>query len=251
MYRIFKKTLPVALMAAALLCSCGGISKKDYEAIQGRKYRFTKFYVFQSGTDEEHAMRLMKTVQADRLCRILEHKFGITVDSSEYELFIFSGDYTKITTGGLLKNLDYTWKSGSEAADSIELSIIIRDKQYSADTENEFSILMRTGGENRLRITGTILKFEDSLQTMAKRLRYKRLNENSDDIYASMDTSEQVKVAESSDRETRLSLEVAKNYTGNLEALKAESKKRMEAIPVKDRKKFRDDMVKYLDGLVR
>jgi hypothetical protein len=251
MYRIFIKTLPFALISAALLCSCGGISKKDYEAIQGRKYKFTRFYIFQSGTDQEHAMKLMKTVQADRLCRILEHKFGVSVDSSEYELFIFSGDYTKIATGGLLKNLDFTWESGSGAADSMELSIFIRDKQHSADAENEFNLLIRAGGENRLRISGTIMKFDDSLQTMAKRLRYKRLNENSDDIYASMDTGEQVRVAESPDRETRLALEVAKNYTGNLEALKSESKKRMDAIPVKDRRKFRNDMVKYLDELVK
>ncbi|MDR3237568.1 MAG: hypothetical protein LBT84_03610 [Spirochaetia bacterium] len=228
--------------------SCFTTAAKEYESIHGRHYRFQKIFFHQKGATHSSIFKAMNDIQLPKIMRLLEHKYGITVDYSEFDLFLFNKDPMKINADGLLSNVDFYWQSGAANPNSIELEVLFTEQTGGVDADKDFIVTIKAENSTKARIYGSFVSAIPSIPEIASRLGYKR---SVDEIYVNTGTNEQIDLNSKSDSQNYADMEISaeKNYIQKRMDIQSQMKEHYDSLPVKDRERYKEDIINFLNGI--
>ena len=174
MKKYFKTALLLILAALLSSLSCARMTKEDYDSIRGRSFCFNGFLYHRRMIDNQKAFRYMKGFPVNRVLKIMEHRYGITIDSSAYDIFMSVNDENRLTTSGILSTLNYSWQGKTSCRDIIELEIAVNEgSEPSIEARCEFNILLKLDNSKKFTVSGSIGSMSDPLPSIAKRLGYR------------------------------------------------------------------------------
>lgn len=245
--RCLKKELVSIVMLLFLISSCSAWNIKEWENIQDRNFYFQKFTYYEKGIKNKKAFEEMKNFPVDKILKIIIHKYNINVDTSEYEDFLLYENTSKIEPAGILS--PYIWENNSKNTNTIELEFRKELTSKLDYTLLRYYIFLKTNGKTRAEFMGQLNEQTPNLVTIAKAMDYSRVNPNSDDSYVNNENKSVVDLTtgifknKPPEAKGDLAVKAGKNYP---EKMKSEIKDYIKNLSPADRKKFRDDIIKYL-----
>jgi hypothetical protein len=246
-----KNLLLISLFLLTFIISCTSFSKKDWESLQDRNFYFQKFLLVKKGINDKIAFEKMKSFPVDKMLVLLAHKYNITIDSSEYADFITSNTAPQYEDKSLVSILrsEYNWESAKKDPNNIELTYYFLLENNNFDESIKFKIVFNIQGQEKQIIFVYILKTESTIDYLAQAIGYSRLNPKSDNIYVNNETKAQVDLTKAAflvqAKIPGKNIE-EKNKILSEETIKQNIKTYISKMPVGNRKKFRDNIIKFL-----
>lgn len=141
--------LSALLMFFFLIESCTIWNAKDWERLRDRRFAFQQFTYYEKGGDREQSCAFIKRFPVETILKVLAHRYALTIDYSEFEHFISSGDCSQIEVFGILSNEEFTWKSENPQPNTVEFEYrIVLDDDLSF-SGIRYKLLLKTDGETR------------------------------------------------------------------------------------------------------
>ncbi len=242
------KTEPVIIvMFLFILCSCSTWSNKEWENLQDRDFHFQKFSYFEKGVNNKKVFEEMKNFPVDKILKIITHKYGIKVDTTEYEDFLRYEDTSKIEQASIFS--PFIWGNSSKNTNTIELEFRKELTEKLDYTKLRYYLYLKTGGKTRAEFLAQLNEKTPYLVTIAKSMDYSRVNPNSDDSYVNngnksvVDLTTGIFKNKPADAKTDIAIKPGKDYP---EKMKSEIREYIKNLSPADRRRFRDDTIKYL-----
>ena len=239
---------PFICFMVLYLSGCSLISPKDYESVQGKHCYLSKVHFYRKGASPNTVFRLMNDMQIPKVMLLLEHKYGISVDYSEFDLFLYGKDPLKIRTEGLVSNNDFYWESVGKYSDRIEIDVLLTEVS-AMHFDRDYAIAIKVENSTKVRLIGSFVGDAPVLTEIASRLNYSK-KPASDDIYISKDTKEEIDLfAKFVQKKSSSEAEAEKNYVTKRGETRAKIKNSFDDLPVAERKRYIKDIRDYLDEL--
>ncbi len=238
------KTLTI-IIGLFFISTCSTWSMKDWEKIENRNFYFSKFFIYRKGSNRQEAFDVMKNFPVREIAKIISNKYNINVDVSEFEDFIFFGNVSKIKVSGLLIESNYVWESGDKNPNTVELEYVCKLDDQTVTEIKDFRIILKSNGKDRASFFGNLYDSDPLLVIVADRLGYSRLNKDSDDFYVNNITKEKVDLRTGPEDEKTIARR-KKIITNSEEQIKQQIKDYIKDMPQDKKRKFRDDIIKYL-----
>jgi hypothetical protein len=243
-----QKQLFFILLFMLLFISCSTWSKTEFEKLPDKNFNFQKFSYTQKGINGKKAFVEMKNFPTDKLLKVISHKYNISIDTSEYEDFLKFEDLSDLTITGFL-NQEYKWENKNKNKNIIEIEYRIDEKVQQQYFQRRYYIFIKIDGKSRTEFSGELSDKEPYLLTIAKDMDYSRVDKNSDNSYINDETKSVVDVStgifKNLPRESKadLTVKIGKDYP---DRMKNDIREYIKILSPADRKKFRDDTIKYL-----
>jgi hypothetical protein len=108
-----KKRILFSLCCAALFAcaSCTIWNTRDWQNLSDKKFHFQRFNYSYLGASRELAMSTMRESRLREALDLAEKKYGISIDTSEFEQFIAGGDAAALAEKGIFMGKEYEWLS--------------------------------------------------------------------------------------------------------------------------------------------
>ena len=244
-----KKSLLFSFICLAVLylSGCSLLSPKDYEGIQGEHYYLTKVHFFRKGATQASIFKLMNDMQIPKVMVLLEHKYGISVDYSEFDLFLYNKDPLKIRAEGLISDNDFFWESAGQYPNKIEIDVLLTEVS-ATNFDRDYSITIKTENSVKVRVRGSFVADVPAITEVASRLNYSK-KPACDDIYINKSTKEEIdlfsKIAQKSSPEAA----AERNYLLKSGEVKAKVREPYDGFSPAERERYIKDMRDYLDEL--
>jgi hypothetical protein len=237
-----KIKLLTILLALFFICSCASRNAKKWEELKDRDFYFQKFKYSEKGINKNKALEFMKRFPTGKILKILSHKYNINIDSSEFEDFLVSNKITEIKTKGLITDIEFIWQNKNKHENTIEFDYNnFLPNAMGFGEETEYIISLEVNDRNMDTFMGKIISKTPVLVTIANNIGYSRLNENSDDFYINKENKSVVCLTSAAAME--------KNIISK-ESIKKEIKEFMNTMKQDEKKKFRDDIIKFLYNVI-
>jgi hypothetical protein len=250
--KIFKKNpLLISLLLLTLILSCTSFSKKDWESLQDRNFYFQKFLLVRKGINDKIAFEKMKSFPVDKMLALLAHKYNITIDSSDYADFITSDTAPQYEDKSLVSILrsEYNWESAKKNPNNIELTYYFLFDNNTLYETVKFKIVINVHGQEKEVIYNDLFETKSTIEYLAKGFGYSRLNPKSDNIYVNNETKAQVDLTKSAfvvqAKITEKNID-EKNKILSEDTIKQDIKTYINKMPAGNKKKFRDNIIKFL-----
>jgi hypothetical protein len=230
------------------ISSCSTWSNKEWENLQDKNFHFQKFMYSQKGINSKKAFEEIKNFPADKVLKVIAHKYNINIDTSEYEEFLAYEDISNLAVTGFL-NENYTWENKNKNTNVIELEYrrdFLNREQYN---KIRFYIFINVNGKTRTEFLGELTEKVPFLLTIAKSMDYSRVDKNSDSSYVNNETKAVVDLTTGvfknipRDAKAGQEVKIGKDYP---DKMKNDIREYIKSLSPADRKKFRDDTIKYL-----
>lgn len=190
------KIIIILIFLLFSVISCVELSKKELEELPGEKFYFQKFYYHQTGTNCKRVFNIMKLFPMDNIMKIVEHKYGISIETSKFDNFISANDPSKIKSEDLiLIATDYTWESDSKKPNGIEFELYFQKRMDIGKEYNEYKIYLIMDDKKRVIGYGGFFNPELVLPTVAGDLGYERLKKDNGDIYKNKKNKSQINLS--------------------------------------------------------
>ena len=227
---------------------CSLITPKDYESIKGKQYHLSKIHFFRKGATHNSIFKLMNDMQFPKIMLLLEHKYGISVDYSEFNLFLHNKDPLKIRAEGLLANNDFFWESVGKEPNRIEINVSLTETS-AMNFDRDYSIVVKVEKSTKVRVRGSFAGDIPTLTEIATRLNYSKKSA-SDYIYINRDTKEEIDLSlELTQNRISPEAEAEKNYVSKRSEIRNKFKDFYDGLSPADRERYIKDMRDYLDEL--
>lgn len=238
MNKIKKNMLLILLLVLFSAGSCASRSAKEWDELKDRDFYFQKFKYSVKGIKKDQALEFMKRFPTKKIFKILSHKFNINIDSSEFENFFSSKNYSEFKTKGLISDLEFIWQNKNKHANTIELDYnTYFPTPLGFSDDKEYIITLKVDNRGWNTFIGKIIDNRSALQSIANSIGYSRLNENSDDFYINKENKTVVCL---------VSPEAMEKTTISKESIKKQIKEYINTMKQDEKKKFRDDIIKFL-----
>ena len=230
---------------------CSLISAKEYEIIQGRDYQLQKVYFIQKGATQQTILKAMHSIQVIKTMRLMEHKYNINIDCTEFDIFLLNDDATKIKAEGLLSKTEFTWESKTIFPNIIEYTVTLDSFSNPGVETKDYSIIIKVGGKEAARINGNFLADAPTFQETAKRLNYQK-KEVPGEVYTNLDTMQDIDLNAVSEKKAGdAEVRKLKEYITKQKEIQTLIKSQTETLPSEYRQKYKDDIVNYLDEVLK
>jgi len=222
--------------------SCSTLNTKEVENLKDKKFYLQNFKYSEKGINKKTAFEIIEKFPTDRILQIISHKYSIIIDSSDFEEFIISENSPMLKTKGMLFDIAYIWENSNKHDNIIEIEYInYFSDSYKTDTDKEFVISVKAGGKTVDTFMGKIIDKIPALISIAKSMDYARVDEKNDDLYLNKITKGTVSLISSNLKEKK---KIAKK--NSKEKIIQDIKNYLESISPDEKKKFRDEIIKFL-----
>lgn len=154
---------------AVLVSSCTMWNERDWAALQDRRFHFQRFLFTHLGGSSESAFAVMKQARIAELMPLVERKYGIQADMSEFAAFLEHGGPAGLSATGALMNSEFFWKSATPRGNSIEFEYHVKSDDYDTGGYH-YRLILLSGGKVRAFLSGTVRKSDDLYPSLAKNL---------------------------------------------------------------------------------
>jgi hypothetical protein len=186
------------ILIIAGLFSCSSLSQKEIQNIKGQNFYFQKINYTDRYTEKETIYEIFHKFPFEKITKLIDNKYGIVSDTSEFANFKSSNDDSKIKIKGLyVLTLAYTWESPSKNDNHIEFDVTVKkhgeNEVVKSLDEIKFCSFLVTK-EKKSTISDITVFTNDIFAIfpdIAKSLGYERLNKNSE-IYVNTKDKSQV-----------------------------------------------------------
>jgi hypothetical protein len=127
--------------------SCSSYTKKDFADKNIVKIPFARFLYHNKGKDDQYAFNVMQSVKVKEMFALVKEKYGIEIDTTEYDKFLEKGDAKPIISLGWGPlNTYFSWqlKEFFKTKTRAEIAFtIVEDMEYdTVEVDFEFSIFV-------------------------------------------------------------------------------------------------------------
>jgi hypothetical protein len=161
--------LLVPVIIAALVSSCTMWNERDWAALQDRSFHFQRFLFTHLGGSSEGAFAVMKHARIAELMPLVERKYGIQADMSEFAAFCAHGGPAGLSATGALMNREFFWKSAAQRGNTIEFEYHVKSDDYDTGGYH-YRLILLSGGKVRAFLSGTVRKSDDLYASLAQNL---------------------------------------------------------------------------------
>jgi hypothetical protein len=242
MNKIKKNLYMLLILSVFFISSCATWNTKDLSDLKQKTFYLQKFNYSKKGLNKKTAIDRMGKFPTEQILKILAHKCDITIDSSEFENFILSGNTSEMQAKGLFIDVEFIWENKNKHANTIEIEYenLPPSKGNVMDNIEKFTISLKINGKNKVVFMKNIDKTQ-ILVTIAEEMGYSRQNKDSDDYYINKENKSIVDLTAIELKEKKITVKK------NLEVkFKQEIKDYMNTLPKEEKIKFRDTFVKFL-----
>ncbi len=231
---IEKKHILFSLCAALFACaSCTIWNTRDWQGLSDKKFYFQRFNYSYLGANRELAMATMRESRLREALDLAEKKYGISIDTSEFEQFIAEGDTRALAEKGIFMGKEYEWLSQGKKSNAVEFEYYVKTDDIEFGGYN-FRLIIKTDGRTRAFLSGTVKESAKVYPALASQLGGV--------------ISPQPKAAKAG-----ISSKTAAGASGRrkFEAegrIKDQIDSYMQGLSADDRTKFRDEMLRFLKG---
>lgn len=245
-----KKPIALLIMFCALALGCANRYLKGYDVIHGRNFVFTKTFFYQKGANQQIIFNKLKSMEMQKVMRLLEYRYSITVDTSEFELFLYANNPSRIKASGLLSNTDFTWEAANTSQNKIEIECSIKDTNNAFYQEKDFKIFIYADGKRAATIYGNFLDEYPSMSEFAFSLGYAKENQLAESIYIDTLNRQQINInaAQGVAAYKDPAVVAEKQYLQKTAELKAKIQEQAETLPVNQRARYRQEIIDYLNS---
>ncbi len=239
--------------AIILLCSAGCSSRylKNYEVIHGRNFTFQKIKLEHRGIDSEKALEDIKSVNIPMVMKLLEHQYSVTIDSGEFELFIFADDPSKLKEEGLLGTISYEWENPVPSQDFITMEYSLKDNGLNGHIK-DMVITFYADGEAASRVFGSFLGDAPTLNEWAVCLGYTQVPESSG-LYQNTLNKQIIdlgaKSKEDAEKQQAVEMQAEKDFITQKKEITTRMKEHYTNMPTRFRERYKKDLIEFIDKL--
>ena len=230
----------VMVISLSGIISCTKWSTRDWNEIKDRKFYFQKFTYKHTGETQESSFDFMKSTPLTEMLNMVANKYNIIIDVTEFQNFIYSGDYLMIDTFGVFQDEVFTWESRKKQVNQIEIEYEMRPEIELKSEAIIYRFLIKNNGRVRASYFDRVYDKKDILKNLATNLGYG----------GTADIKNRLIVADRKSRES---------YTYNSNDVKNETEaiiKRQIALYVRglkpdEKKVFRNELVRFINEICR
>ena len=238
-------------LAGLYFSGCSLISPKDYESIKGKEYHLSKIHFFRKGSTQGFVFKLMNDMQVPKIMALLEHKYGISVDHYEFDLFLYNKDPLKIRAEGLITDNDFYWESGNEYPNKIEIDVSVTETPSALVFNKDYAISIKIEKSTKVRVQGGFVGEFPAIAEIASRLNYRKKPE-ADDIYINKDTKEEIDLfLEFTQKGFSPEAEAERNYLLKRSEIRNKIKDSYDGLSPAERERYIKDIRECLDELTK
>lgn len=251
MFDIKKILFLIIIFSVFSFISCSITSSKKYEVIHGKNYQLYKVYFHKKGATEESVLNAMKYMQITDVMRLLEHKYGINIDYSEYAIFLANNDPSKIHADGLLSKTEFMWESPSKLPTRIEYAVFYDESRGITNVDKSYTITFFVDNKRASHISSSFSADVPAFPETANKLRYQKAA-GAAALYTNMDTQESIDL-DSSAAQKMQDIETKKvtDYIAKQNELKALIQSQTNTLPKEQRKQYKTDIINYLNEIIQ
>ncbi len=241
------KKIIIPCVILIFLCSCASGTVEKFNSLKDKTFYFQKLRYFKKGLDKKKAFKIMKDFPASKILKLIANKYGITADAADFEDFILSENLSAFNSDGLLFDVDFIWENKNKHSNiiSIEYKQVMNSLSMF---EEEYKIIITSDGNNLETLYWVPNEKKSELENLAKCLGYSRLKDNSDDYYINDDNKSIVSLIPTKEAEEKKT-KTAKNKITR-EKIRQQIKEYVNTMPSEEKKKFRDDLIKFLYSVI-
>ncbi len=160
----------LALAAVCAVLSCTTWSSSQWRELENKTFYFNKFSYYIKGGDRKTAFDFMKTFPVKDMFLLIEKKYSISVDMSEFSGFLDGRKEDEIKVFGVILPERFTWESGLRHQQTIDFEYENRFIEDTTDVERRFSLTLKTAGKIRATVTGTVPDMNGVIKNLSARL---------------------------------------------------------------------------------
>jgi hypothetical protein len=168
----FKQTAVISIILSLILVSsCTTWSKKDWDELIDRTFYFQKFKYTYKGSSREHSYYFMKEFPMKEMLGLIEKKYNIKIDTTEYDKFLLDGNFqkeVKSVSGTFLDN-DFTWEAKTKQRYEIWFEYMTLFSN-EGDKSLTFELEIITNKKTRKYFFGNIFDKKNVIEKLTKKL---------------------------------------------------------------------------------
>jgi hypothetical protein len=164
-------TLSIAvLLLTALALSCSVWNTRQWEGLADKKFYFQKFEYSFKGGDKKTALAFMRDFPLKEVCSLIQKKYGIEIDTAEFDSFLASADESRITEFGIILKERFTWQSAVDRPQAVELEYTNVFREFSTDAERHYTLTIKTNGKKRSVVSDSVEGRDEVPESLAAKL---------------------------------------------------------------------------------
>ncbi len=247
--KIIILTLVMAVPLSGII-SCEQWSTKDWNELKDRKFYFQKFTYKFKGETKEKALNFMKDTPVTEMLNIVAKRYDITIDVTEFQNFLYAGDYLKLNTSGVIHDEVFFWESRNKQVNQIEIEYEIRPDFETKSLAITYKLLIKNNDKVRAFFFDRVDNRKDILKNLASSFGHEASDTSKKGSIVAVDTKNRLIVA---DNKTKGS------YTYNSNDVKNETEaiiKKQIALYVRglkpdEKEAFRADLVRFINEICK
>jgi hypothetical protein len=244
--------LIIFIFSISSFSSCLTWSQKNWDSLTDRTFYFKSLKYVKKSAKKEFAFQQMKNFPFDYVFKFLSHKYDIKISVSDFEKFIISGDVSRIEAKGFLSYNEFIWKENRELINYIEVEFgEISTNNNLQLVEYEYKISIVVNGKPRETIFNKVPYYASVAELIPADLGYKKVT---DGIFLNKKSGKEINLAtvsykpDNSSINTEIKQEVS---AGNsVDNIKKDIQEYLSGKSPDEKKKFRDELVKYLYTII-
>nr|HPJ40237.1 hypothetical protein [Spirochaetota bacterium] len=227
--------------------SCTMWNHRDWQQLQDRKFYFNSFTYTHNGGSKVLAYSRMKEAPMRRILDLAEKKYSISIDSTEYDNFLVSGSPSLIKASGILMEKDFVWKGTKTGRNTVDMVLVVALDDLEFNGYN-YQFILTTNGKTRAFAQGTVKKKEMVYPDLAKQL-------GADSASLSAIALTSAAALKNQSTAGPADSNSAPSYKSRQWAVEGKMKDQIDAysrqLTPEDRKQFKDDMTRFINGSIK
>ncbi len=240
MNRTKNRTISAIFITLLLLLSCTVWNARKWEELRERDFVFTQFKYSNLSAGKSRALYAMREFPLRPVLESLRKKYAITIDSTEFELFLSRGDPARIREEGILMTNSYVWDASEKKDRRAEIEIKVNYGDDMRVMNYSYQVVLKTGSSVRAIYFDNVPKYEDIAPGILAHIGSGVTMEGYEPAGYAAPTKGPDKAGPISGRRWETEGRI-----------KDQLDEYMKALTPENRKKFTDDMKRHLDEAVK
>ena len=228
------------------ITSCTRWSTRDWDELKDRKFYFQKFTYSFVGETKESAFNFMKSEPLKETLNIVAKKYNIIIDISEFQNFIYSGDYSKLSVPGFLQDTKFIWESKKKQVNQIEIEYDMRPELEAKNVVIIYRLSVKTNDRVRAFFLDRVYDRKDILTNLASSFGYGGLSKTEQDIKVAGDAKDRIIL---NDDKPRVEVNDGDIKSETATIIKKQIALYVRGLNPSEKKAFREDLVQFINAI--
>ncbi len=146
-------------------------SQKKWNSLENRTFYFNKIKYVHKGSNEKQAFYFMKNAPVGAIAKLLEKKYSIKVDTSEFTAFIKNKKPDDLFIFRLLHKEEFSWVGNKKKESKVELYYSITFDDETDAVTKTYKLLLISDKFVRAMYLDTVNDSSEILENLTKKIK--------------------------------------------------------------------------------